>query len=120
MAKKAEKQEKAVRKIRKAIRKAVDTGVSATVVSATVEDAMSDNGGSEAPATAKSAKMPVGAKSTDVTFKRGVTVPPTKSSGKPAILNKKLMVPDSKRPSPKKLPGRNKPPTLTLKSDEES
>jgi hypothetical protein len=122
MTKETRKQNKEVERIRKSIRKAVSKGVSTAVVSATVEDAMADKGGAKAsaPATAKAANLPVGTKSTDVTFKRGVTAPPTKSSGKPAILNKKPMVPDSKRPSPKELPGKKKPTTLSLKSDEES
>jgi hypothetical protein len=113
MAKKADKQRKAVEKIRKSVRKAVDRGVSATVVSTAVDDALAtdtDNevGESEvdAPAQAVATRMPSGNKQTDVTFKRGVTAP----SG---AFNKKPLKPDSQKL--KKLPGKRKPPTLTLK-----
>jgi hypothetical protein len=122
MTKEARKQNKAVEKIRKSIRKAVDKGVSAKLVAATVEDAMADTtdnaaDGSDvdAPATAKTAKMPSRNKQTDVTKKRGSAAPSHK-----AILNTKPLEPDSKRPSRKKLPGKRKPPTLTLKRGKSS
>ena len=116
MTKNTPKQEKAVDKIRKAIKKAVEKGVSAKRVSATVEDAMKDATGDETgkaevatSAAAKAAKMPGLNKSTDVTFKRGVTAP-----GKPA-LNMKPLIHDSEKPSLKKLPGKRKPPAVTQK-----
>jgi hypothetical protein len=119
MPKNADKQKKAVEKIKKSVRKAVDKGVSATVVSAAVDDAIAystDNASGEsaidAPATAKPARMPSGNKQTDVTFKRGATAPSAKKA-----LNKKALKPDSEKPSLKKLPGKRKPPTLKQKTD---
>lgn len=116
MAKKAAQQEKAVKKIRKAIRKAVDKDVNVNLIAATVEDAMGDSGesGVNVKATAKVARMPSGNKQTDVTLKRGVTAPSAKK-----VLNKKPLKPDSEKSSLKKLPGKRKPPTLTLTRGEE-
>jgi hypothetical protein len=112
MAKKAEKQRKAVEKIRKSVRKAVQKGVSTTVVSAAVDDAIAystDNANGEsdveAPAIVEAAKMPSLNKQTDITLKRGAAAP----SGK-TVLNKKPMISDSEKPSLKKLPGKTKPP----------
>lgn len=121
MAKKSDKQKRAVKKLDKAVRKAVDKGVSQTVVENTVEKAIAkaakkdsaaeaatstdDDPGTEV-VTAKSARMPSGNKQTDVTLKRGVAAP----SGK-KILNKKPLKADSEKL--KKLPGKTKPPTLT-------
>jgi hypothetical protein len=117
MPKNADKQKKAVEKIRKSVRKAVDKGVSPKIVVATVEDAMANTTDTDAdgsdvdvPATPKAARMPSGNKQTDVTFKRGVTAPSAKKA-----LNKKPLKPDSEKPSLKRLPGKRKPPTLTLK-----
>ena len=122
MTKEARKQNNAIEGIRKSIRKAVDKGVSAKLVAATVEDAMADttdNAADEsdvdAPATAKTAKMPSRNKQTDVTMKRGSAAPSDKSK-----LNTKPLEPDSERPSLKKLPSKRKPPALTLKRGKSS
>jgi hypothetical protein len=119
--KKADKQAKAVEKIKKSVQKAVDKGVSAAAVSAAVEDTIAystDNtpGESEvnAPATAKAAKMPGRNKPTDITLKRGVMAPLKKGSGK-TVLNTEPLQPGSEKASLKKLPGKRKPPTLALK-----
>ena len=113
MAKKTDKQAKAVKKIEKVVRKAVDKGVSAEVVSATVEDTLGnmadvDTGDPNEPASksTKARKRPTANKSTDVVLKRET--------------NTKQLKSDSQKPSMKKLPGKRKPPTLTLKRDKNS
>jgi hypothetical protein len=110
MAKNADKQRKAVEKIRKSVRKAVGKGVSATVVSAAVDDVLATDTDNEAGesgvdslVTAKAAKLPGRSKQINITLKRGAAAAP---SGKKA-LNKKPLKPDSKK--------LRKPPTLTVK-----
>jgi hypothetical protein len=130
MTKEARKKEKAVKKLDKAVRKAVDKGVSQSVVESTVDAAitkaarnapaktaaatMDDDPGTE-EVSAKTAKLPGLHKTGDITLKRGVKAP----SGK-AVLNNKPLKPDSEKPSLKKLPGKTKPPTLTLKRGKNS
>jgi hypothetical protein len=122
MAKKADKQKKAVEKVRKSVRKAVDKGVSADLVSAAVESVPGDMGSgadseleTDAPAvTPKGAKLSGLRKYNPITLKRGYTgaeAPSAKSAG----ANKGPMKPDSEKQLLKKLPGKRKPPTLTLK-----
>jgi hypothetical protein len=78
MTKEARKKEKAVKKIDRAVRKAVDKGVSQTAVEKTVQAAI-----------------------TKVSKKRVPKKAATASRGE--------------KPSLKKLPGKTRPPTLTLK-----
>ena len=94
MTKETRKREKAVEKIRKAIRKAVDKGVSQTGVESAVEQAMS-----------KSAKK-VQAKDSA-----------TKMDDDPAT---EVATSRPAKAQLKKLPGKRKPPTLTLKRGKSS
>ncbi len=117
MTKEARNKEKAVEKIRKAITKAVDKGVSAEVVSATVEDALGaiadvDAGDSDtvAPVDAGARKLPGLRKYPSLPGKRGYT-----AEARAPEVNARPLQPDSEKPSLKKLPGKRKPPTLTLK-----
>jgi hypothetical protein len=119
MAKKSYKQDKAVKKIEKVVRKAVDKGVSTEVVSGTVEDALGtiadvDTGDSEesVPVAAKARKLPGLRKYPNLPLKRGYT---NNAKVDSADVNTEPMKPDSEKPSLKKLPGKRKPPTLTLK-----
>jgi hypothetical protein len=119
MPKNADKQKKAVEKIKRVVRKAVDKGVSAEVVSATVEDALGtiadvDTGDSEESVhvKAKARKLPGLRKYPNLPLKRGYTDNAKVDS---ADVNTEPMKPDSEKPSLKKLPSKRKPPTLTLK-----
>jgi hypothetical protein len=114
MAKKPDKQGKAVKKLKKVVRKTVDQGVSGQVVSAAVKEALGamadvDTGGAgnEEPVSAKARKLPGLRKYPSLPGKRGFTAD-AKAADEP-------VVPDSEKPSLKKLPGKRKPPTLTLK-----
>jgi hypothetical protein len=130
MTKESLKRKKAVKKLDKAVRKAVNKGLSQAVVAYTVEAAIGKDR-SKAPAgkaattmdddpateavTPRAAKLPGRNKPTDVTFKRGITAPQAK-----AALNMKPMVPDSEKPSLKKLPDKRKPATPTSKRGKNS
>jgi hypothetical protein len=135
MAKEARKKEKAIKKLDKAVRKAVDKGVSQSAVENTVEKAMAktakqvtaktapttmdDDPGTE-EVTAKAAKLPGLNKHSNIVLKRGFTKSQETVPTKRAALNTEPMIPDSEKPSLKKLPGKRKPPTLTLKRDKNS
>ena len=93
MTKEARKQNKAVEKIRKAIRKAVGKGVSQSLVESTVNAAIT-----------KAAKAP--SKKSAALENSDPDAEPVTS--KPAA------------PKLKKLPGKTKPPTLTLKRGKNS
>jgi len=122
MAKGQDKQAKAVKKIKRVVRKAVDKGVSPQDVSAAVDDAIADStGDAAAPAataavTAKTKKLPGLHKSGDVTLKRGVILDnsPARVESSPEQ-EVEAAVPEIVKPKLKKLPGKRKPPTLTLK-----
>jgi hypothetical protein len=89
MTKETLKRKKAVKKLDKAVRKAVDKGVSQTVIEGTVDAAIT-----------KAAKKAPAKKSTALENSDPDAEPVT---SKPAT------------PKLKKLPGKRKPPTLTLK-----
>lgn len=94
MTKEARKRNKAVEKIRKAIRKAVDNGVSQSVIEDTVDAAIT---------------------------KATKTVPATKSAVPAGSdLDAEPVAPKPRAVMLKKLPGKTKPPTLTLKRAKKS
>jgi hypothetical protein len=124
MSKEERKQDKAVEKIRESIRKAMDKGVSPSVVSAAVGDALPDTNATESQAleaaipaaTTTARRLPGLQKYSNITLKHGVTddrslIRPKKGPAK----NTEPSIPDAEKPSLKKLPGKRKPPTLTLK-----
>lgn len=122
MPKKADQQRKAVEKIRKSIRKAMDKGVSPSVVSAAVSDALPDPDATEsqtleaATPAATARRLPGLQKYSNITLKHGVTddhslIRVKKGPAK----NSEPSVSDVEKPALKKLPGKTKPPTLTLK-----
>jgi hypothetical protein len=88
MTKDARKKEKAVKKLDKAVRKAVDKGVSQSVVESTVDAAIAN-------ASKSPSKQSAALENSDPDAEPVTSKPP------PAKL--------------KKLPGKTKPPTLTLK-----
>lgn len=88
MTKEARKKEKAVKKLDKAVRKAVDKGVTQSVVETTVDAAIT-----------KSAKSP---------SKKSTALENSDPDAEPVTSRPPLA-------KLKKLPGKRKPPTLTLK-----